>query len=205
MNAAISISTVFLLATALGYSSTGQAQPAALAAQLRDCLALTDNLSRLTCYDTLTRQQLPAAGENTVTPEAQPPAVSSTVTEPAAAPAPAPAAASPSPAATPAAAAPPTAASNGSRVESFGQTQARVEAAEDGAETLVDVVVEARRVEPTKWQLTLQSGQVWRQTVGKSYLIRQGDRVRISSSSWGEDFRLSVDGSRSYIQVRRLE
>ncbi len=176
MNAAISISTVFLLATALGYSSTGQAQPAALAAQLRDCLALTDNLSRLTCYDTLARQQLPAAGENTVTP-----------------------------AATPAAAAPPTATSNGSRVESFGQTQARVEAAEDGAETLVDVVVEARRVEPTKWQLTLQSGQVWRQTVGKSYLIRQGDRVRISPSSWGEDFRLSVDGSRSYIQVRRLE
>lgn len=91
------------------------------------------------------------------------------------------------------------------RVESFGQPAAQVVSSDDSTETLIDIVSEARRLEPTRWLLTLQSGQVWRQTVGKSYLIRPGDQVRISSSSWGSDFRLSVDGRRGYIQVSRVQ
>lgn len=90
------------------------------------------------------------------------------------------------------------------RVERFGQS-AQVLSNDAGSETLIDVVSSARRVEPTKWLLTLQSGQVWRQTVGKDYLVRPGDQVRISSSDWGNDFRLSVEGRRGYIQVSRVQ
>jgi hypothetical protein len=183
----------------LGVQTTfAQTQPAALDGALLDCLALSDNLARLTCYDDLARtrqsndtarRQEPAS-EAPATGAAAPAPAETTITESA-------------PAATRAAA--PAVATEPTPVAEFGQAAARVEADAEGAETLVDRVVEARRVEPTKWLLTLQSGQLWRQSVGKSYVIRPGDTVRISPSAWGSDYRLSVEGRRGYIQVTRQE
>lgn len=175
-------------------SNLASAQPPALGDALRDCLALTDNLARLTCYDNLARTQAPAPVESAA-PSAAPP-VSNTAAA-AAPPLTAPA--------TPAPATAPPVVTDQTPVATFGQPAARVESDPEGTEVLVDSVAEARRVEPTKWLLTLKSGQVWRQSVGKSYLIRPGDTVRISPTSWGSDYRLSVEGRRGYIQVTRQE
>lgn len=178
---------ICLLASSLMITLPAGGQPAGLTDALRACLGLTDNLARLTCYDELARQ-VPAAA-------------AAAITAPAAAPAdPVPATPTASVAETATVAAP-----ERTSVATFGQPAARVELAAEGGEVLVDTIVEARRVEPTKWLLTLRSGQVWRQSVGKSYLIRPGDKVRIQASSWGSDFRLSVDGRRGYIQVKRQE
>lgn len=194
-----------ILFTVLGsHPVIAQMQPSAVDTALRDCLALTDNLTRLTCYDNLARAR--QTDDSARTPE---PASAPIATSTAAAPAPAetaiaePATIEAAPVTPPATAA--TIASEPTPVAEFGQTAARVEPDAEGAETLVDRVVEARRVEPTKWLLTLQSGQLWRQSVGKSYVIRPGDTVRISPSSWGTDYRLSVEGRRGYIQVTRQE
>ena len=168
-----------------GQTALAQAQPAALDAALLECLGLTDNLARLTCYDNLARGR-----QSNDTAQAQQPASTPVATNTAVAPTPAPA---------------PAVASEPTPVAEFGQPAARVEPDAEGAEILIDRVVEARRVEPTKWLLTLQSGQLWRQSVGKSYVIRPGDTVRISPSSWGSDYRLSVEGRRGYIQVTRQE
>jgi hypothetical protein len=192
-----------------GQTALAQAQPAALDAALLECLGLTDNLARLTCYDNLARGR-----QSNDTAQAQQPASTPVATNTAVAPTPTPAPApAPAPsetaitesahAATRATA--PAVASEPTPVAEFGQPAARVEPDAEGAEILIDRVVEARRVEPTKWLLTLQSGQLWRQSVGKSYVIRPGDTVRISPSSWGSDYRLSVEGRRGYIQVTRQE
>lgn len=188
------------LLVALLSSELALAQQAALDAALRSCLAVTDNLARLTCYDDLARSQLPP--ETVRIPE---PAQASAPVAAAVPPAPVePTPPAPAPALVqPSAAAP--AATAGTSVTDFGQPAARVESGTDGTEVLVDRVVEAQRVEPTKWLLTLQSGQIWRQSVGKSYVIRPGDTVRISPTSWGSDYRLSVEGRRGYIQVTRQE
>lgn len=188
-----------LLTVLGGQTAHAQTQPAALDAALLDCLALTDNLARLTCYDNLARGR-----QTDYSARSQESASEALATSTVAAPAPAETAITESaPGSTMAVA--PTVATEPTPVAEFGQPAARVEPDADGAETLVDRVVEARRVEPTKWLLTLQSGQRWRQSVGKSYVIRPGDTVRISPSAWGSDFRLSVEGRRGYIQVTRQE
>jgi hypothetical protein len=166
--------------------SHASAQSPDLTPALRSCLSLTDNLARLTCYDDLARQ-LPALAAEPAT-AAPAPVAPTLVSESNDSPAPT------LPAAT-----------TSTPVAEFGQPGARVEANAEGSEELVDRVVEAKRVEPTRWLLTLESGQVWRQSVGKSYLIRPGDTVRISPTSWGSDYRLSVEGRRGYIQVTRQE
>jgi hypothetical protein len=90
-------------------------------------------------------------------------------------------------------------------VAASGQSLARVEASPEGIKELLDQVVETQRVKPTKWPLTLESGQVWRQRIDKNYLIRPGDPVRIVATCWVSDYRLSVEGRRGYIQVTRQQ
>jgi hypothetical protein len=60
------------------------------------------------------------------------------------------------------------------------------------------------QVEPRKLQVTLANGQVWKQNVGKSFLLRVNDTVQISKSRWGSSYRLQRDGTPGFIQVTRL-
>jgi hypothetical protein len=69
---------------------------------------------------------------------------------------------------------------------------------------LVDTVATLERVESTKWIITLKSGQVWKQTTGKAFALRQNDIVTFTPTRWGSDYRLRVDGRPGYIQVTRL-
>ena len=86
-----------------------------------------------------------------------------------------------------------------------GPPQARSEPREQREEAILEKVTSLKEVEPDKLRITLANGQVWQQTVGKAFLIRTNDTVRIAASSWGRSFRLTVDGHPEYIQVTRLQ
>ena len=72
-------------------------------------------------------------------------------------------------------------------------------------EELISKISELREFRPNYFSITLENGQVWRQTVGKRYRLRVGHQVRIYPTSWGSSYRLAVDSLGSYIQVERVE
>lgn len=53
--------------------------------------------------------------------------------------------------------------------------------------------------------ITLENGQVWRQSLAKRYPLRVGQEVRIYSTRWGNSSRLSAIESNGFIQVERIE
>jgi hypothetical protein len=81
----------------------------------------------------------------------------------------------------------------------------KAQAAEStAADDIVSRVNALREVVPNAWQITLENGQVWRQTVSKHYELRQGQQVRIYGTHWGNASRLSSDEINGYIQVERV-
>lgn len=92
-------------------------------------------------------------------------------------------------------------------VDNFGDQQlrqARVKATQGGEVELQDSVVALKRLRPNLWQITLASGQVWRQMTSKAYHLEAGDEVRIYPSDWGKNYRLSAVHLQGFIQVQRL-
>jgi hypothetical protein len=101
-----------------------------------------------------------------------------------------------------------------------GERLARPESpAEDGIETrAVDASRESEEADhayhgtitalrerlPYAYVITLDNGQVWRQVDPKKYPLRTGLEVRIYPSRWGESYRLSGEGTGSFILVRRV-
>lgn len=65
------------------------------------------------------------------------------------------------------------------------------------------VVTALRETVPNSWLITLDNGQVWRQTVPKNYELRQGSPVRIYYSRW-RAYRLTNDTLKGFIQVERV-
>ena len=64
-------------------------------------------------------------------------------------------------------------------------------------------VAALRETVPNSYLITLDNGQVWRQTEPEAYPLRQGSDVRIYVSKWG-GFRLSNPVLRGFIQVERV-
>jgi len=187
--------TLFLPVILLAAGAQAQTE---LRNQLQQCAEVDNVLERLACYDELSTDN--AATPPPSAPAASPPVVNRP--QPAA-PARAVTESVPAPESTQAAESDEPVAEDD--ISSFGQApeQARVETLEDGEKALVDTITEIKRLDSTRVLITLASGQVWRQTVGKRYLLREGDTVRITASDWGNDYRLSADGKRGYIQVNR--
>jgi hypothetical protein len=83
------------------------------------------------------------------------------------------------------------------------------DAGKDGVDEAVQpadiraTVAGLRETVPNSYLITLDNGQVWRQTVPKMYPLRQGDRVRIYYSRW-RTYRLTSDQLKSFIQVERV-
>lgn len=82
--------------------------------------------------------------------------------------------------------------------------RARLKEDEEGQVELHDTVTGLERLLPHVWDVTLASGQVWRQVDSRPYNLREGDEVRIYPSRWGRNYRLSAQRLEGFIQVRRL-
>lgn len=75
---------------------------------------------------------------------------------------------------------------------------------EAGPPDVVAKVAELREIEPNAYLITLDNGEVWRQTVPYAYALRPGSDVRIYFvSRWGS-FRLTNPQLRRFIQVERV-
>jgi hypothetical protein len=72
------------------------------------------------------------------------------------------------------------------------------------ADDIMSRVKELREVVPNTWIITLDNGQVWRQSQSKQYPLREGQQVRIYGTRWGNASRLSAEGINSFIQVERV-
>jgi hypothetical protein len=79
--------------------------------------------------------------------------------------------------------------------------------ADEKAESLelIATVTGVRETVPNSLVITLDNGQVWRQTFAKFYPVQPGQQVRIRPSRWGGTYWLTVDALRSYIQVERVQ
>ena len=64
-------------------------------------------------------------------------------------------------------------------------------------------VTDLRETVPNAYLITLDNGQVWRQTVPKTYALREGSPVRIYYSRW-RAYRLTNDQLKGFIQVERV-
>ena len=92
------------------------------------------------------------------------------------------------------------------RVDSFGlESQARVVSRGDDGEELLDNIVDIDTYRPNMFEITLESGQIWRQMVPKRFALRKGDPVRIYPIRIGEDYRLTTARLEGFIQVKRVK
>ena len=94
---------------------------------------------------------------------------------------------------------------NSNNIEGFGRGQAKVVKMEDGRDELFDVIADIDTYRPNMFNITLASGQIWRQTHARRYNLRIGDSVRIYPSGWGDDYRLETERLSGFIQVNRLD
>lgn len=107
-------------------------------------------------------------------------------------------------------AAPVAASGTTSEVDSFGRSRgangARVETNEEsGLQELVDTVASIRTLNQNLIEVTLESGQVWRQMISKRYPLNVGDAVVIRPTRWGSAYRLTADRLSGFIQVERID
>lgn len=65
-------------------------------------------------------------------------------------------------------------------------------------------VTELRATVPNSWLITLDNGQVWRQTTPEYYPLRVGLDVRIYFAERWRSYRLTNEALRRYIQVERV-
>ena len=65
-------------------------------------------------------------------------------------------------------------------------------------------VAELRETVPNSWLITLDNGQVWRQTTPEYYPLRVGLDVRIYFAQRWRSYRLTNEALRRYIQVERV-
>jgi len=71
-------------------------------------------------------------------------------------------------------------------------------------EEIVATVTALRQTVPNSHVITLDNGQIWRQTYAEWYPLQPGQRVRLRPSKWGGVFRLTADELNGYIQVQRV-
>jgi len=93
----------------------------------------------------------------------------------------------------------------GSEAVDFGRQPAAKQITRDGVTELVDTIAALTYHGENRWQLTLRSGQIWRQQITKSYFLEKGDQVRIRPSGWGNSYRLYSERLGGFIQVERVD
>jgi hypothetical protein len=69
---------------------------------------------------------------------------------------------------------------------------------------IVATVTELRETVPNAWLITLDNGQVWRQSIPQRFALKPGQRVTLHGTKWGASYRLSADALHGFIQVERV-
>jgi hypothetical protein len=69
---------------------------------------------------------------------------------------------------------------------------------------VVAKIAALRETVPNQYLITLDNGQVWRQTRPTAYALREGADVRLYSTQWGDSFRLTIPERGGYVQVERV-
>lgn len=88
--------------------------------------------------------------------------------------------------------------------EDFGLPPEKREDEKDVVE-LHSTIRELEKIRPSSYLITLENGQVWRQTVAERYTLKVGYVVRIWPARWSKKaFRLSAEGVKGSIQVERV-
>jgi hypothetical protein len=92
------------------------------------------------------------------------------------------------------------------RSESAGDTAASAAPLDNATEPqeFVATVTALRQTVPNSHVITLDNGQVWRQTYAEWYPLQPGQKVRIHPTRWGGAFRLTTDELEGFIQVKRV-
>ncbi len=207
---------VIAIAAAAGLGPACAQEPGKVMIDVADCIKLDAPEARLACYESRVAavfgERAAQAAAARPAPPAPPAVASSRPQEPAVAASAAPTP-TPPPAAAPVPASPATSppAPTGSvpvRASDSRQSRREEETSRAGAEAAANDVVsrvkELREVLPNAWQITLENGQVWRQTVSKHYELRPGAQVKIYGTRWGRASRLSAEEINGYIQVERV-
>jgi hypothetical protein len=65
-------------------------------------------------------------------------------------------------------------------------------------------VASLRELQSGRLEVTLTTGQIWRQTNSDRYNLLVGHEVRIYPTGFGQYFRLSSTEARGFIQVERV-
>jgi hypothetical protein len=157
-----------------------------------DCVNLKSPGERLDCYE---RHVEAARSASRPTPDATPqPSVAAAAPPPASPPAAAVIAAAA--VATSAAAAPVAAAPPAQPLPSAAAPAAPPE--------IVATVTALRETVPNAWLITLDNGQVWRQSIPERFALKQGAQVTLRGSRWGSAYRLSTAAVSGFIQVERV-
>ena len=156
-----------------------------------DCVKLTSPGERFDCYE---RQVNAADAKKAATP----PAASS-------APSPVPMAAAGAAAVAPAAVSPTAVPSAPATAKPETQSSSSGKSERDVPPDIVATISELRETVPNSWLITLDNGQVWRQSYPETYFLRPGMRVTLRGSKWGTAYRLTADGLNGFIQVLRVK
>lgn len=159
-----------------------------LTVDVDECVALEKPEERLACFEArveAARQRAPAGGRERTeaAPAARPEAAA-----PAAAPAPSTVRAVEIPGA--------------AREEAQPDRQTRRD--EQLAPDIVATVTELRETVPHAYMITLDNGQIWRQSQPQAYPLRIGLEVRLRPSRWGNDWRLTALQHGGQIRVERV-
>lgn len=204
----------------------GAPRPAAtqdVDAALRDCRVLADATSRLFCYDRLVDTRAagtvvaPSLAPSTRAPLSMPGMTTSPVTAAPATAAPTPAApaapaasaarpVAPAPVSPAPVATPPAATASRPRTDRFGEENLpTARRAPAGDPDQMRARVTALATDPYgDAVLTLDNGQVWKQTEGRAFKVDSGTAVTIKKGMLGAFFLTADDSSRS-IKVKRVQ
>ena len=168
-----------LAAALLGILTAADAQ----VVDISQCRAIENAVERFRCYEELGHGGGPDGGAQAPSPAAPAAPAAEEEGEPAPAPSP-----------------------NAATVEDFGRepSGARLEKDAEGRTEMRDTIASYERIMPNRYEITLSSGQVWRQVEDDPYYLEEGAEVRIYPTRWGTHYRLSQEGVNSYIQVKRI-
>lgn len=158
---------------------------AAIEQQLTQCAGITDKLERLVCYDNLAASiQVTTVANNTTAPMAVAPVVT-----PAAAP-------------VAVATAAPVAAAATNVEDNFGMEVKRVQ---ENTTDKIYLDVESIAEDPYgALKITFTNGQVWKQTEGRKFNLKVGEKVFIEKAALGS-FLMGTESRNAKVRVKRLK